>query len=89
MKSAKQQFSCFMRRNLGEQFATAARLYAEAVVVLTCDPATISRDEYDRLREATKQAQQRSEATERAFEQHVDSHDCLATDATRCTSISA
>ena len=56
------------RRMLGEQFATATRLYAEAVVALTCNQATMSPSEYYSFREIVKQAQVSSEAIARAFE---------------------
>jgi hypothetical protein len=68
--------SCEVRRQLARQFAIAARLYAEAVVMLTRDPGTVSNWDYGRLREAAEQAQARSESTGRAFEKHVDSHKC-------------
>jgi hypothetical protein len=48
-----------MKRRLGEQFATAARLYAEAVAVFTGSPLTVSQDEYHRLRKAAEEARTR------------------------------
>jgi hypothetical protein len=52
---------CELQRQLAEKFATAARLYAEAVVVLTRHP-TKSEPDYNRLLKATGKAQNRSEA---------------------------
>ena len=43
-------------RKLSEQFATAARLYAEAVAAFTISPFTAPRDEYNRLRKAAEEA---------------------------------
>jgi hypothetical protein len=55
---------CETGRKLGEQFAEAARLYAEAVVVLTSHHAHVSWDEYIRLREAVEETQNHSEDSE-------------------------
>jgi hypothetical protein len=65
---------CETARKLGEQYAEGARLYAESVVVLTSNHATVSQDEYIRLREAAEKARQRSEALGIAYEEHVESH---------------
>jgi hypothetical protein len=65
---------CETARKLGEQYAEGARLYAESVVVLTSNHATVSQDEYMRLREAAEEARKRSEALGIAYEQHVESH---------------
>jgi hypothetical protein len=64
---------CELRRQLAEEFAIAARLYAEAVVLLTRHP-TKSAQSYNRLLEATEKAHNRSEAAAMAFEEHVASH---------------
>ena len=61
-------------RTLSEQFATAARLYAEAVAAFSSTPLTVSQDEYNRLRKAAEEAQGRSEAMGMAFEKHVELH---------------
>lgn len=66
---------CEIRRKLADQFATAARLYAEAVVAFT-SPPTISLDEYKRLRKAAEEARKRAETIEVAYEEHVASHRC-------------
>jgi hypothetical protein len=65
---------CEVRRQLVERFATAARLYPEAVVVLT--RRQMKSEDYERLLAATKEAQSRSEAAAVAFEEHVASHQC-------------
>ena len=52
----------------------AARLYAEAVALFTAGSVTMSRHEYNRLREAAENAQRRAEAVGMAFEEHVGSH---------------
>ena len=66
---------CELRRQLAEKFATAARLYAEAVVVLTRHP-TKSEQDYNRLLKTTEKAQNRSEAAAVAFKEHVALHKC-------------
>lgn len=67
---------CKVRRQLAEEFARAARLYAEAVVQLTRDPATMPGDGYQRLCATVDQAHERSEQADRAFQEHVASHGC-------------
>ena len=67
-------FFCQTKREFGEEFATAARRYAETAVTLVL--AGTSRDEFARLCEITKEAQNRSEAAFIALQQHVDSHQC-------------
>ena len=66
---------CEVRRRLAEEYATAARVYAEAVVMLTRNQAN-SHIDYSRLREAAEKARERSEATRVAFEEHIDLHQC-------------
>jgi len=65
---------CLTRQTLAEQFALAARLYAESAVKLT----SLGKSEVDyiRLRDDTIEAQRHSEAAFRAFIQHVASHRC-------------
>ena len=65
---------CETGRKLGEQFAEAARLYAEAVVVLTSHHANVSCDKYIQLRAAVEEARKRSESLGIAYEEHVESH---------------
>ena len=65
---------CEIRRTLSEQFATAARLYAEAVAAFSSAPLTVSQDEYNRLRKAAEKARERAEAIGIAFEEHLASH---------------
>ena len=71
---------CEVRRKLAEEFATAARLYAEAVVALT--RFQTKEGEYDRCREAAEQAQVRTRQASAAFEEHEDSHRCASGDWT-------
>jgi hypothetical protein len=59
------------RRQLSEEFATAARLYAEAVVSLTSDSGASAHDYY-RLRDNVQKAKQRADSAGIAFEEHVD-----------------
>jgi hypothetical protein len=66
---------CELRQKLADEFATAARLYAEAVVALTRFPTT-PQAKYDRFREKAEQAQVRVEQASTAFEEHVDLHRC-------------
>ena len=67
--------SCPLRRDLANEFAIAARLHAEAVVSLTS--SVLDRAEFDRLRRAAKQAQERSEAARTRFEDHLMMHNCF------------
>jgi hypothetical protein len=67
---------CEIRRKLAEQFATAARLYDEAVAAFSSTPFTVSQGEYNRLRKVAEEAQGRAEAIGGAFEEHVESHRC-------------
>ncbi|MFL6351560.1 MAG: hypothetical protein ACJ74Z_06895 [Bryobacteraceae bacterium] len=60
-------------QQLAEQFATAARLYAEAVVLLTTDPVKSTHD-YTQLFNAVDEAQRRVESTGLAFREHVYLH---------------
>ena len=66
---------CELRRQLAEKFATAARLYAETVVLLT-RYATNPEQDYNRLLAATEKAKNRSEAAAVAFKEHVALHKC-------------
>ena len=66
---------CELRRQLAEKFATAARLYADTVVLFTRYP-TNSQHDYNRLLAATEKAQERAQAAAVAFEEHVASHQC-------------
>jgi len=62
---------CEAGRQLAEQFAISARLYAEAVVMLTCN---FSSEDYRRLQTDADEARQRSEDTRLAFEEHLKLH---------------
>ena len=67
---------CDIRRQLADEFAIAARLFAEAVVLFTRRDDTRSNDEYNRLCTISRRAQQRAEIARIAFEKHVASHGC-------------
>ena len=69
---------CQVRLHLADEFATAARLYSEAVVALTGNSVSMSRNNYDRLLQDAAKARERSEAARIAFQEHVDWHRCLA-----------
>jgi hypothetical protein len=71
-----QSGSCQLRRELAEKFAIAARLYAEAVVELTREPNTQSRQTYGELRANVEKAHRQSESASRAFGAHVEAHQC-------------
>jgi hypothetical protein len=69
---------CKARHELAQQFAIAARLYSEAVVLLTRESPAMSSEKYEQLRNAAEKAQRDAEAMGIAFEEHVDSHRCSA-----------
>jgi hypothetical protein len=69
---------CTARQQLAPQFDIAARLYAEAVVLLTRDFPVVSPEKYNQLRNAAETARRDAEAMGIAFEEHVDSHRCPA-----------
>jgi hypothetical protein len=71
--AAALQSCCRVRNELANQFAIAARLYAEAVVILT--RLSPERD-LSKLREKTEEARRRCDDARVAFEEHVDSHSC-------------
>jgi hypothetical protein len=71
---------CPIRRKLGEEFATAVRLYSEAVVALTYDQTLVPGNKFDSLLIAKENARQRSENARVAFNEHVKSHRCLSDD---------
>jgi hypothetical protein len=62
---------CHIRRKLAGEYATYARLFAEAVVLVTTGTVDI-----ERLKAATREAQERVEAARVAFEEHMASHGC-------------
>ena len=66
--------SCSIRRKLAEEFATAARLYAESAIRLACSGK--SAVDYADLRDQTIEAQGKSEVAFRGFNEHVASHRC-------------
>ena len=73
--NAAQSDCCEVRRLLAEQFAIAARLYAETVVHFTMH-AEITQQDYERLRKAAEDAQIRAQCAGATFEEHVASHRC-------------
>jgi hypothetical protein len=64
---------CALRQDLANQFAIAARLYYEAVVLLS---QTASSMDFERLRAAARAAQERAATAGSAFEEHVNRHGC-------------
>jgi hypothetical protein len=66
---------CEIRRLLGEQFAIAARVYAEMVVNFTMQ-SEMTEVDYEQSREAAAEARLRAYAAGLAFEEHVASHRC-------------
>jgi hypothetical protein len=64
---------CQIRAELAASYATAARLYAEAVA--TCTQVLDERD-CQNLCMRAREAQQRAEAAGLRFEEHVASHKC-------------
>ena len=72
--------ACRVLRKLADEFATAARLYYEAVVALTCKCSAISSNDFDELHLAKEQARRRSEAARLAFNEHIRSHRCISAD---------
>jgi len=65
---------CKRRQALSDQFATAARLYAESVVFLLSQTL---QDDYDQLWQRVEEAKLRSTESGRAFNEHVAAHHCL------------
>jgi hypothetical protein len=68
---------CALRRQLAAKFAVCARLYAEAVVPLARDIATMSKENYQQVRASTEDAKHDMEAASLAFEEHIKAHRCL------------
>ena len=65
---------CTVRRDLANDFAISARLYAEAVVILTS--GVTSGSNFEDLRMAARRALDRVEEARVAFEGHVAGHGC-------------
>ena len=68
--------SCNNRRRLAEQFALAAREYAEAVAGLVLHEGPPAQDQYGALRAVVTDAHERCESAGVEFEQHVTTHRC-------------
>lgn len=64
---------CAERHQLAEEFATAARVYAETVVEWV---RSETQGDYNRLRSIAEDAQARAIKTALLFEAHIDSHQC-------------
>jgi|SRR5215831_18110811 len=64
---------CAIRRKLAEEFAIAARLYAESAIRLASGKSAV---DYACLRDQTIEAHGRSETAFRGFNEHVASHQC-------------
>jgi hypothetical protein len=71
--------ACSTRQQLAMQLATAARLYAEAVALLTSRAGIISQEEYDGLSDNAQQRRGHTELARIEFEAHVESHRCATT----------
>ena len=71
---------CKVRAGLAEEFCTAARLYAESVVLLAV--SGITEREYIRLRRLAKEARSRADAACVAYEEHVELHRCFDASST-------
>jgi hypothetical protein len=68
--------SCNNRRRLAEQFALAAREYAEAVAGLVLHEGPPAQDQYGALRAVVTDAHERCESAGVEFERHVATHGC-------------
>ena len=68
------RIDCKIRQALSDQFATAARLYAEAVVSLLSQTL---QDDYDQFWRRVEEAQLRSTESGRALNEHLAAHHCL------------
>jgi len=74
MIAAASSLSCRARRQLADQYAISARLYAETVVILTRDPTT--GQAFEGLCRSAHEVWDRMEAARLAFEAHARTHDC-------------
>jgi hypothetical protein len=68
------QLHCATRRDLGEQFAIAARLHAESVVVLT--RAVPAMADFEESCGAVEPARQQCDAAGEAFREHIATQGC-------------
>jgi hypothetical protein len=62
---------------MAEEFAIAARLYAEAVISFTNAIDKVPQEEYKLLRTAVEEVRLRVTAAGVAFDEHVNTHSCL------------
>ena len=65
---------CAVRRDLANEFAICARLYAEAVVILAT--GVTSESNFEKLQMAVRLVQERAEEACVAFEEHVAGYGC-------------
>ena len=68
--------TCNERHRLAEEFATAIRVYSDAVVNLTQQVGRISEKDYFRIRDAVEDARRRPEEARIAFERFTAEHGC-------------
>ena len=80
-------FCCETSRRFSEEFATAARLYAEAVVVLTSTSGATSRRDFNHLCKAVEVARRRCEKMSALYEEHVEMHCREKTKTTKLRSL--
>ena len=73
---------CHSRDRLADEFAIATRRYYEAVLTITRNHVERSANEYGQLRKAAEEARDRSEGMRIAFDEHIDSHRCVAHEPT-------
>jgi hypothetical protein len=62
---------CQLRQDLAGEYATAARLYAEAVAICT---QSVDPSGFEQLRIKAREAQERAESARVMFEEHVAFH---------------
>ena len=72
--AAISSLTCRARRELADQYAISARLYAETVVLLTRNPTTGQK--FEGLCRTAHEVWDRMEAARLAFEEHARTHGC-------------
>ena len=68
--------SCAEKERLTNRYAVATSDLNRAALVLSHYLGTMSREEYDRLREFCKEAQEKSEEARSELERHIAEHRC-------------
>lgn len=76
MSTAVQTDCCQEKRKLAEAFAIAARQYSEAAANFARATGGMAESEFERLRMAVREGQQRSERAGTLFEEHLKRHGC-------------